>query len=639
MYNDKWLHLQVMFVARDWHGLHAALSSVSDDGNPVLAAYRLYTARHLVDSRIQAAVDCLNKVVNVGVTAHGFPLSHSPLTHAEIGFIGLALVDNRLHLGIMSARKGLNMASKAYKELGSTEGSLRTQFLDACMQYESGSIEASDALAAIVEKSRLVDASLYFACMQNLAVVECTQGRTHEALRRLLTMVGELEALLLGHGTPPVTPRTVVFAHDGPHSVPFDVRKHLLAAYGQLAILLAEKGAVDQATEYYRKGLDMLRQGSQPQELATWCNNLAVLRMDADDAHGAEELLREATQCLDPENASHTSLAHAASFSLARCYFMQQQYRQALDLLTNLFGSNPHPMLIADCYILQAEVLSDCGRAAEGIPIAQRALDTLRDSGQTIRILRAQAALAYAQSCQGQASWIPALATVAAEMEAANLIPDAVRTYRTLARVSQHAGDVQGALDALRLSTDRVGVLQQQTANDRSQVLSTLFQVELVRSRALQAETAAQVERLQHEKTSDVLHQVNEALLSHKAELASFRTEVANIVAGPGDADEKLAKLKRKLRDAPNMRDSWNHYVDVFSKAHPRFLRSLSERCTMLTGMEVRVCVLTRAGMTSEEIADVLCLSARTIETHRQNIRKKFGLTGRTSLSALLSTL
>jgi DNA-binding CsgD family transcriptional regulator/tetratricopeptide (TPR) repeat protein len=494
------------------------------------------------------------------------------------------------------------------------------------------------SLLALARAAHNADPAVYFACLQNIAIVETTAGRCNDAIARLMDIIGELEALVRP-SSPGFNISSARTALDGDAATAFNPTSSLLAAYGQLAILLAEKGAVDQATEYYHKGLAILRERALPAELATWCNNLAVLRMDVDDPDGAEPLLVEAMQCIDAEQPSMLPIHDALVFSMARCRALQHRCTEALTMLEALLDRETDSHIAIDALTLKAECLAGIGHPQQAITSAQRVLDTLNPTDERVRFLRGRVALACAHVAAGDASWIPALAAVASDFEASNLLPDAIRTYRLVARASELVGDAQGALDALRVATDRSAALTQRIANERSQVLSTLFQLELVRSRAAQAEAAAQVERLQHEKTTDVLLQVNEALLAHKAELAAFRTELANILSSPGHAEDKLRRLTKRLRDAPNMRDSWDHYVEVFAKAHPRFLRSIAERCPTLSAMEIRVCVLTRAGMTSEEIADVLCLSPRTIETHRLNIRKKFGLTGRASLSAFLSAM
>ncbi len=56
------------------------------------------------------------------------------------------------------------------------------------------------------------------------------------------------------------------------------------------------------------------------------------------------------------------------------------------------------------------------------------------------------------------------------------------------------------------------------------------------------------------------------------------------------------------------------------------FLRSLSSKYTRLTPREIQVADLIKIGKTSKEIAELLNLSTRAIEFHRENIRAKLGL-------------
>ena len=57
-----------------------------------------------------------------------------------------------------------------------------------------------------------------------------------------------------------------------------------------------------------------------------------------------------------------------------------------------------------------------------------------------------------------------------------------------------------------------------------------------------------------------------------------------------------------------------------------------------LTPSEVEVANLIRDGKTNKEIAEMLSLSVKTIETHRKNIRRKLGIThSKTNLRSLLS--
>jgi DNA-binding CsgD family transcriptional regulator/PAS domain-containing protein len=56
------------------------------------------------------------------------------------------------------------------------------------------------------------------------------------------------------------------------------------------------------------------------------------------------------------------------------------------------------------------------------------------------------------------------------------------------------------------------------------------------------------------------------------------------------------------------------------------FAHTLSSKYSSLTPTEIQTAQLIKEGRTSKEIADLLNVSTRTIESHRQNIRVKMGL-------------
>ncbi len=72
---------------------------------------------------------------------------------------------------------------------------------------------------------------------------------------------------------------------------------------------------------------------------------------------------------------------------------------------------------------------------------------------------------------------------------------------------------------------------------------------------------------------------------------------------------------------------------------HQIFLQTLAQRFPTLTQTERRVCVLLAKHLRTKEIAVQMGIGERTVETHRQNIRRKLGVPKGKELSAFLCTI
>ena len=86
-----------------------------------------------------------------------------------------------------------------------------------------------------------------------------------------------------------------------------------------------------------------------------------------------------------------------------------------------------------------------------------------------------------------------------------------------------------------------------------------------------------------------------------------------------------LEEVKKRRLDPEQMA-----YMDILESnlndIISPFLRNISAKYVNLTPTEIRVAHFIKEGRTTKEIAEFMALSPRTIETHRKNIRKKFGI-------------
>jgi PAS domain S-box-containing protein len=88
--------------------------------------------------------------------------------------------------------------------------------------------------------------------------------------------------------------------------------------------------------------------------------------------------------------------------------------------------------------------------------------------------------------------------------------------------------------------------------------------------------------------------------------------------------DERVRHLFRELRQ------KIDEYKDTSSIGKVSYKKNLSRR-------EAEICALIQKGHKGQEIAKILSISFKTLETHRKNIRKKLGLTrSQTNLRSFL---
>ena len=94
------------------------------------------------------------------------------------------------------------------------------------------------------------------------------------------------------------------------------------------------------------------------------------------------------------------------------------------------------------------------------------------------------------------------------------------------------------------------------------------------------------------------------------------------------NVDRLLLPLVAKLRSKGSSLDKT--YIDLLEEnvkeLASQFGGKLSDKMLRLSQKEIEMCTMIKQGLTSKEIAKLLDISHRTVETHRNNIRKKLGI-------------
>ncbi len=155
------------------------------------------------------------------------------------------------------------------------------------------------------------------------------------------------------------------------------------------------------------------------------------------------------------------------------------------------------------------------------------------------------------------------------------------------------------------------------------------------------AEQALQAREMELEKQTHNLEEANTALkvlLKHRDEdKKEFEDKIISNVK------EGIYPFIEKIKNSP-LNDRQMAFIDVIKSLLDDiiapFFSQLSSKYSDLTPTEIQVAGLVKEGKTTKEIADMLTLSAGTIEFHRNNLRKKLGLRNtKTNLRSYLMSI
>ncbi len=154
---------------------------------------------------------------------------------------------------------------------------------------------------------------------------------------------------------------------------------------------------------------------------------------------------------------------------------------------------------------------------------------------------------------------------------------------------------------------------------------------ELARLRAEQSEAALRLKERDLANTASSLAAQTELL-------GNFRADLRKIVLRPDryEPEDIIRQVKAKLKELPCEMIDFSKFEGQFATVHPEFRARLETTYPELTPQEVKMCMLIHVNLQSAAIARLMCLSERSVEGHRLNIRKKFGLTKEQTLAEAL---
>ena len=191
---------------------------------------------------------------------------------------------------------------------------------------------------------------------------------------------------------------------------------------------------------------------------------------------------------------------------------------------------------------------------------------------------------------------------------------------------------------------------RQDVSNDGTMAKTTAS----VKGRGGQSASAQQARNDGDSRSRQRLDKLKSELEQKEEELAMMSIQLAERNAMLGELKKQASKMLRSCdqETKPQMQEliqgisrlvtptaTRQTFDEWFDESQRQFIQKLSRRFPSLTPMELKVCSLLRNNLRSREIANLLHMSVRSVESHRYWIRKKLDLPSSSNLVAFLTAL
>ncbi|OJJ22777.1 hypothetical protein BKI52_00035 [marine bacterium AO1-C] len=99
---------------------------------------------------------------------------------------------------------------------------------------------------------------------------------------------------------------------------------------------------------------------------------------------------------------------------------------------------------------------------------------------------------------------------------------------------------------------------------------------------------------------------------------------------------QTLVQVSKTIHQALEIDNHWERFKLLFEEVHPLFFKHLQRLSADLTPHELKLCAYIKMQLGNKEIAQVLNISIRGLETARYRLRKKLKLTNKQNLNTFI---
>ncbi len=197
-------------------------------------------------------------------------------------------------------------------------------------------------------------------------------------------------------------------------------------------------------------------------------------------------------------------------------------------------------------------------------------------------------------------------------------------------------------LDDLRIKRKRIQIIkkerQKMAAKEEEYRLdSEKKEKEIVRLQNEQLEM--EVQHKNHELANVAINvaRKNETLIEIKTDLLQVSNSLKHSNPDLTVLRRIILRINNKIEDNILLDDMFRKFEKHFDLVHNNLIKNLSEQYPSLTLNERKMCAFIKMQLSSKEMAPLLNISLRGVETLRYRLRKKFGLSREDSLTIFLN--
>ena len=119
-------------------------------------------------------------------------------------------------------------------------------------------------------------------------------------------------------------------------------------------------------------------------------------------------------------------------------------------------------------------------------------------------------------------------------------------------------------------------------------------------------------------RKNDMLQEIDEEMVALSESVRREESKAA--------ITRKIADIRRGIRNNMNDDGNWDKFRENFDLVYDNFMQKLRNNYPDLKKNDLKLCAYLRMGLSSKEIASLLNVSVRSIETARYRLRKKLGM-------------